>query len=217
MESFRIQLKTIRKQRALSQEELAKRLGISRQALIALESGDSLPSLPVLMAILRHFNISFDTLFSSASWNPFRSISGGDLATDTNLAPVYGRESATIPVTLGQTADKIILEAEVPGVSEADLSVDLGQNHVVVLGIKRPNVSLDGLEIADDGFNRGPIARILSLPAPIDTAAAQASLRHGLLTLVLPKLHPTTERRVTFAPTHCDDNAKATKEDYGSK
>lgn len=197
MHSIKLQLKLIRKEHNLSQEELAGKIGISRQALIALESGDSLPSLPVIMAILRYFSISFDSLFSGDGWNPFRAITENDLADETGLA-LYGKsDNRTILMTLRQTQDKLIVEAEVPGVDESDLSVDLGQSHIVILGIKRETKIGDG-ELLIEDYCSGPVARIMTLPVPINTEHAKAALKNGLLTLVLPKLHPVITRRIEF-------------------
>lgn len=56
-------LKDLRKQHRLSQEALAEKLGISRQSIISLESGRSMPSLPLAVSMCKFFNSAFEDLF----------------------------------------------------------------------------------------------------------------------------------------------------------
>lgn len=56
-------LRDIRKKHELSQEELANKLGISRQSIISLEQGKSMPSLPLAMSLCRFFDSSIEEIF----------------------------------------------------------------------------------------------------------------------------------------------------------
>lgn len=49
--------------RGLSQADLAESLGVSRQTVIAIESGRYSPSLPLAFRIARYFNVTVDRLF----------------------------------------------------------------------------------------------------------------------------------------------------------
>lgn len=55
-------LQILRKQNGLSQEELAEKLGISRQAVSKWESGQSIPDLNKLIIISELYNITIDNL-----------------------------------------------------------------------------------------------------------------------------------------------------------
>ncbi len=52
-----------RVQRGLSQADLASALGVSRQTVIAIESGKYSPSLPLAFRIARFFDAPVDKLF----------------------------------------------------------------------------------------------------------------------------------------------------------
>jgi putative transcriptional regulator len=52
-----------RRLRSLSQVELASELGVSRQTIIAIESGKYSPSLPLAFRIARIFDMPVDKLF----------------------------------------------------------------------------------------------------------------------------------------------------------
>ena len=57
---FHNKLYNLRKQKVLSQEELANRLNVSRQTISKWEVGDSTPDMEKLIAISDMFEISLD-------------------------------------------------------------------------------------------------------------------------------------------------------------
>ena len=59
---FHNKLYNLRKQKGLSQEELANRLNVSRQTISKWEVGDSTPEMEKLIAISDMFGISLDEL-----------------------------------------------------------------------------------------------------------------------------------------------------------
>lgn len=62
---FSEKLQKLRKQRGLTQEELAEALFVSRTAISKWESGRGLPSIDSLQAISRYFSVSIDVLLST--------------------------------------------------------------------------------------------------------------------------------------------------------
>ena len=67
---FNNKLYELRKQKGLSQEELAGRLNVSRQTISKWEVGDSAPDLEKLVAISDLFDISLDELVHGKSPEP---------------------------------------------------------------------------------------------------------------------------------------------------
>lgn len=63
-------LYTLRKKSGLSQEQLADRLNVSRQAISKWESGSSTPESDKLIAISRYFNVSLDHLMKEDGDGP---------------------------------------------------------------------------------------------------------------------------------------------------
>jgi putative transcriptional regulator len=53
-----------RTERGLSQAALGQALGVSRQTINAIEKGRYLPSLPLAIALARHFGTSVEEMFS---------------------------------------------------------------------------------------------------------------------------------------------------------
>ena len=54
---IQIRIKELRRERSLTQEELAEELGLSRQSINAMETGRCLPSLPVALQIANFFSV----------------------------------------------------------------------------------------------------------------------------------------------------------------
>ena len=59
---FSENLKKIRKEQNLSQEELADQLGVSRQAISKWESGQAYPEMDKIIALCNKFNVNIDDL-----------------------------------------------------------------------------------------------------------------------------------------------------------
>ena len=62
--TFEEKLKDLRKQKGISQEQLAEKIYVSRQAITKWESGNGLPDIENLIAISSLFNESLDSLLS---------------------------------------------------------------------------------------------------------------------------------------------------------
>ncbi len=56
-------LKQLRAQHALTQQQLAEALGVSRQTLISIESGKYDPSLPLAFKIAHYFAMRIEDIF----------------------------------------------------------------------------------------------------------------------------------------------------------
>lgn len=56
----------LRREQNMRQEELAKAVGVSRQSIIAIEKGRSVPSLEVALRIARCFGVPVETVFLTA-------------------------------------------------------------------------------------------------------------------------------------------------------
>lgn len=59
-------LKELRAEHGWSQQDLAAQLGVSRQSVIAIESGKFDPSLPLAFRIARAFGLPIEAIFSDA-------------------------------------------------------------------------------------------------------------------------------------------------------
>ncbi|HEY7289467.1 MAG TPA: helix-turn-helix transcriptional regulator [Vicinamibacterales bacterium] len=62
---MRNRVRELRTERNWSQEQLGTRVGVSRQAIIAIETGKYDPSLPLAFKLARVFKLSIEDIFSA--------------------------------------------------------------------------------------------------------------------------------------------------------
>jgi HSP20 family protein len=87
-----------------------------------------------------------------------------------------------------ETVDELIIRAEVPGLNKDDFSVELVGRRLTIKGEKnvvRERKGGDGCLISECRY--GSFARTLQLPYEIDEKTIAADLKHGVLTIRLPK------------------------------
>ena len=62
-EQIKNKVESFRTAAAITQEELAKRVGVSRQTIIAIEKGNYAPSVLLALKIARHFRVPLEDIF----------------------------------------------------------------------------------------------------------------------------------------------------------
>lgn len=242
-------LKDFRKSHNLSQEELANKLGISRQSIIALEQGKSMPSLPLVVTMCRFFNSSFEDIFNLGDqikndveeminndinikvinnahglnsnfeqadgrketimssemepWRPFREmVSLRDamdrLFEDSVITPKTG--SSMMPkIDIRDKKDAVIVRAELPGVAEEDIDVEISENVMTISGERK-----EEKEKEEEGYyykesHSGAFSRSFSLPSDVKGEKASADMKNGVLVVTIPKLEPKKATKIKVA------------------
>ncbi len=93
-----------------------------------------------------------------------------------------------LTVDVFQTPDDIIIKAMVSGMDPNELDISIGRDTVTIKG-KREGTREAG---DDDYFYRelywGSFSRTIALPQEIEVEEAEATQKHGLLTIRLPKI-----------------------------
>jgi len=96
-----------------------------------------------------------------------------------------------------ETADELIIRAEVPGLKKDDFTVEVVGRQFTIRGEKkvvRQEKGGDGSLISECSY--GSFARSLQLPYEIDEKKVRADLKSGVLTIRLPK--PEKGRRLRY-------------------
>jgi HSP20 family protein len=96
-----------------------------------------------------------------------------------------------------ETPDELIIRAEVPGLNKEDFSVELVGRQFIIHGEKkvvREQNRGDGRLISECRY--GSFARTLLLPYDMDEKTIAAELKHGVLTVRLPK--PVKGRKTRY-------------------
>jgi HSP20 family protein len=105
-------------------------------------------------------------------------------------------EEGQLAVDMFQTPTEIIIKTMVAGVKPEDLDIAITRDMVTIRG-KR----LETYESHDNDFFHkelywGSFSRTIVLPAEVEIEEAEASEKHGLLTLILPKIDKNKQSKL---------------------
>lgn len=93
-----------------------------------------------------------------------------------------------LAVDVYQTNDIIMIQAMVAGVSLENLSVSVTREIVTIKGKRAAPTGINPENYFHQELYWGAFSRTILLPAEIETEEVEATERHGLLTLKLPKI-----------------------------
>ena len=104
------------------------------------------------------------------------------------FAAPAGFGEASPRVDIRETDGALVVEAELPGVAEDDLDVELSDNVLTIRGEKKSETR-DERSGAYRYVERsyGAFSRAIPIPYDIDPDAVEAKFKNGVLTLTLPK------------------------------
>ena len=100
---------------------------------------------------------------------------------------------------LAETEGEFVLKADLPGLSEGDVSIELEDNVLTVSGERKAEH-----EERKEGYYRversfGRFSRSLTLPEGVDADAVKASFDHGVLEIHIPKPAAKRPRKVAIS------------------
>ena len=190
--TIHIRIRDLRRERSLTQEELAVALGLSRQSINAMEAGRNLPSLPVAMQIASFFSVPVHAIFdltersaaedseeADVSWLPLR-----DAFRDMANEHAAWAPAETPPVNLRVLADTVEVDIIIPGYDKDEIQIEVGDNFLTVASAVDDE---DGSYFHQE-FGRGNFSRTIALPAVVRGDEAEATLRNGILHISIPKI-----------------------------
>jgi HSP20 family protein len=98
-----------------------------------------------------------------------------------------------------ETDRDIILIADVPGCDEQSIEVSVEKNILKISGLVEPKV-YEGQTLAYSEYHTGDYQRIFTLSDEIDREHIEATVKNGVLKLVLPKGGPARMHKITVKP-----------------
>ena len=126
-----------------------------------------------LFSFQREMNRLFDNFFD-----------GFDLASvETTLAPKFSPK-----VNVTETEKEIRVTAELPGLDEKDVTVELDNESLVIKGEKKEEHEEKGKSWYRMEQSYGAFHRVIPLPSKIDESKAKATFKKGVLSLTIPKV-----------------------------
>jgi HSP20 family protein len=215
---IKLLLRELRQAHELSQEELARQLGISRQSVISLERGEYLPSAPILIAMMEFFNCPIESLvigirmqkidnqpeeggeqsMQLQPWNPFQAIDQMHEEMDGVIERTLGRGdwtraigAVTGAMNIHEDDKQYELEIQVPGYTEKDLNIEMSEDTLQVSGRKEQKAEeKDGRRLVRREWEQSEFSRSIRFAAPIKEDKVEAKIENGTLHIVAPKAEP---------------------------
>ena len=111
------------------------------------------------------------------SWDPFEEM--------WPLAESAGAFSPAFEIK--ETKDACVFHADLPGVKETDVEINLSGNRLRVYGKRQETTTERGDHFYARECSYGEFSRTFSLPATLDTSNVYAHLRDGVLTISIKK------------------------------
>lgn len=97
-------------------------------------------------------------------------------------------DEAELAVDLYQTAKDIIVQTMVAGVKPEDLELTIGRDIVTIRGKREENRTINDEDYFTKELYWGKFSRTISLPAEVEPEEAEATEKHGLLTVKIQKV-----------------------------
>ena len=141
-----------------------------------------------LVSLQNEMNRLFGTFFDSTG-----SPAGGNETGSAASAPRW------VPaMDLVETADHFVLRADLPGLGEEDVNIELEDNVLTVSGERKSEH-----EERSEGYYRverasGGFSRSLTLPEGVNADGIEASFHNGVLEVRVPKPEERKPRRVAI-------------------
>jgi len=92
--------------------------------------------------------------------------------------------------------NEVVVRAEVPGVDKKDIDVSVTDNTVIIKGTTSHEEKEEKGDYYRSEISRGSFSRTVGLPGDVDSAAAKASFKDGVLELVMPKVEKSKRRNI---------------------
>ena len=212
-------IKELRKSKKLTQEDLAKELGVSRQTVFSIETGRSEPSLPLAIKICNLFDAAIDELFSDffeydsispTIFSPRKEVNIVDRSM-LPLSPIseltglhreidrFFEDTLTAPkqnaglgaLNIKDAGNHFAVQVAVPGFTQDEIEIEVGQDSLTLRGEKKEQEKEDEQGWMRREFSYGKFERSVVFPSELQSEKVEATIKHGTLYITLPKVAPT--------------------------
>jgi HSP20 family protein len=109
---------------------------------------------------------------------------------------LHESEEGQLTIDMFQTPNEIIVQSTIAGVKPDDLDISITRDMVTIKGKRQKSHSIS----KDDYFYQelywGQFSRSILLPQEIDTEAAEATIKNGMLVIKLPKIDKNRVQKI---------------------
>jgi HSP20 family protein len=120
-------------------------------------------------------------------WDPFRQLGAGS-----------GRDYSP-PFDVKEQADRFIFKADLPGVEEKDLDINVAGNRLTISGRRAPEQPQEGESWYCSERPAGSFTRVFTLPEGLQAEHIEAALQQGVLVVHVPKAPEVQPRKISIS------------------
>lgn len=157
---------------------------MSNNVTIQKQSGASTP------ALARPVWDPFQSMRELFRWDPFQFGALMPFRADASFAPTF---------EVKENKDSFIFKADLPGIAEKDLQVQLSDNRLSVSGKRESEKTEQNETYYTSERSYGSFTRSFTLPEGVDADKAQAELKNGVLSIAIPKRPEAQPRKINVA------------------
>jgi HSP20 family protein len=140
------------------------------------------------------------TLARSATWDPFQSMRElfrWDPFQFGALAPLQTEAHFAPDFEVKENKESFVFRADLPGVAEKDLQVQLNGNRLSVSGKRESEKTEQNETYYASERSYGSFTRSFTLPEGVDADKAHAELKNGVLSIAIPKRPEAQPRKIS--------------------
>ncbi len=113
-------------------------------------------------------------------------------------SPFQAFRSGVFPaLNLTEDKDNYYVRAELPGIANADLDIQMTGNGLSISGERKIPAEDGNVKYHRRERESGKFSRIINLPKDVDSEKVEAKLTDGLLTIKVPKAETAKPRQIT--------------------
>jgi HSP20 family protein len=129
----------------------------------------------------------FRTMRELFRWDPFTASSPWALPAAASFAPDFD---------VKETKESFVFTADLPGVADKDLQVQLSDNRLSVSGKRESEKTEQHETYYASERSHGSFTRTFVLPEGVDPDKAHAQLKNGVLSIAIPKRPEAQPRKI---------------------
>ena len=149
----------------------------------------------------------YRTSFGVPAWrlrSPFGDLERMRTQLDSLFNAIGGESGAAIgagvfpAVNITETTDNYFVRAELPGIKNDDLQLDIKERTLTIAGERKIEKELGEAKYHRREREAGKFSRAIALPGEVDTGNVDASLAEGMLTVRIAKSEKAKPRQIAI-------------------
>ncbi|KAB2831966.1 MAG: Hsp20/alpha crystallin family protein, partial [Candidatus Brocadia sp.] len=101
------------------------------------------------------------------------------------------------PLDLSETADKVTVKEEIPGMDPKEVDISIQGDTLIIKGEKKEEKEEKGKNYYRMERRYGSFARVVDLPASVDTNKVTAECKNGVLEITMQKKEEVKPKQIS--------------------